>query len=186
MLDTDETITVTTAFKRARIPTTANLRATRLGLVAIVDVYIARQRAVENHIVSGRRRHQDHHESRRISWTSIGRDRKTLYVEANSEVGHLSDTTDREWVAVAVLLTCKTTERNSWTRKHNRRTILNAVLYRTVNCCAWTDLPPEYPPPSTAWTYYSEWKRAGVWDAICTNLTECGYLARLDRDAWTT
>ena len=63
MLDTDETITVTTAFKQARIPMTANLRATRLGLVAIVDVYIARQRAVESHVVPGRRRHQGQHES---------------------------------------------------------------------------------------------------------------------------
>jgi putative transposase len=38
--------------------------------------------------------------------------------------------------------------------------------------CAWRMMPLEYPPWSTVYDYYRQWRRDGTWEAIHTALRE--------------
>lgn len=56
--------------------------------------------------------------------------------------------------------------------KHERREIVNAILYVLRTGCGWEYLPHDLPPWSTVYWYFRRWKRAGVWEAANAALTE--------------
>ena len=49
-------------------------------------------------------------------------------------------------------------------------TLLNAILYVTINGCTWRGLPTEYGPWHTVYTRMSRWAKAGVLNRVFEEL----------------
>jgi transposase len=81
-----------------------------------------------------------------------------------------SDLTDVEWQHLEPLLPLpKSTGRP---REWSLRLIVNGIFYLVRGGCAWRMLPREYPPWSTVYDYYRQWRRDGTWETIHTALRE--------------
>jgi len=51
-------------------------------------------------------------------------------------------------------------------RKTDVRDVLDAVLYILRTGCQWRYLPIDFPPRSTVWRYFDEWRHNGTLDVI--------------------
>jgi len=56
--------------------------------------------------------------------------------------------------------------------RHDRREIVDAILYVLRTGCQWRALPHDLPPWGTVWWYCRQWREAGVWERINTVLRE--------------
>ncbi len=74
-----------------------------------------------------------------------------------------SDVTDEQWALIEPLIPVHPGGRP---RKTNLRDVLDAILYLLRTSCQWRYLPKDFPPRSTAWRYFDEWRRGGTLDAI--------------------
>ena len=75
-----------------------------------------------------------------------------------------SDLTEQQWHAIEPLLrdparriTCPTAP---------LRDVADAVSYRWRSGCSWRMLPHDFPPWSTVYTHFRQWRRRGVLTAI--------------------
>jgi putative transposase len=57
-------------------------------------------------------------------------------------------------------------------RKHNLKTLVNAVFYLIKTGCQWRFMPKEYPPWKTVYSFYKRAQDRGVWEKIMHNLVE--------------
>lgn len=48
--------------------------------------------------------------------------------------------------------------------------VVNGILYVVVQGCKWRDLPGDFPAWQTVYTYFRNWRKDGVWEAIHTQL----------------
>ena len=71
-----------------------------------------------------------------------------------------SDLTDEQWEAIEPLF-CQL--RNF---KWPKRELLNALLYVLVNGIKWRNLPHDFPPWKTVYSFYSRAEKSGLWDEI--------------------
>ena len=82
-----------------------------------------------------------------------------------------SSLSDAEWKVLEPLLSeilpkKKQTRPSNW----SQREILNAILYHLKNGCNWNDLPRDFPPYSTVYWHYKQWRDAGVFDQLMETL----------------
>lgn len=77
-----------------------------------------------------------------------------------------SDLTDDQWEAIAPLFGHL---RNF---KWPKRELVNAVLYVLVNGIKWRNLPHDFPPWKTVYSFYSRAEKSGLWDEILQFLVE--------------
>jgi transposase len=56
--------------------------------------------------------------------------------------------------------------------RHERREIVNAILYVLRTGCQWRALPHDLPPWGTAWWYFRRWREEGVWERVNAALRE--------------
>ena len=73
-----------------------------------------------------------------------------------------SSLTDKEWEILEPLLPQvlpkkKRTRPGDW----EKREILDGILYQLKNGCNWEDLPKDFPPYSTVYWHYKQWRDAG-------------------------
>lgn len=73
-----------------------------------------------------------------------------------------SSLTDKEWEILEPLLPQvlpkkKRTRPSDW----EKREILDGILYQLKNGCNWEDLPKDFPPYSTVYWHYKQWRDAG-------------------------
>ena len=54
--------------------------------------------------------------------------------------------------------------------KHDKRDIVNAILYLSKTGAQWRMLPKSFPPWKTVYDHYSNWNRRGVWEAALDEL----------------
>jgi transposase len=54
--------------------------------------------------------------------------------------------------------------------KHDRREILNALLYVVRNGCPWRAMPHDFPPWGTVHWYFRCWKADGTFDRLMNEL----------------
>lgn len=47
--------------------------------------------------------------------------------------------------------------------KHDRRAIVDAIFYVNRTGCSWRSLPIDFPHWMTVYSYFREWKQAGVY-----------------------
>jgi transposase len=74
-----------------------------------------------------------------------------------------SDVTDGQWVLIEPALPVYPGGRP---RKTDLRDVVDAVFYILRTGCQWRYLPKDFPPKSTVWRYFDEWRHNGTLDTI--------------------
>ena len=74
-----------------------------------------------------------------------------------------SDTTDNQWALIEPHLPLSTGGRP---RKTNLRDVVDAIFYILRTGCQWRYLPKDFPPKSTVWRYFDQWRHNGTLDTI--------------------
>jgi putative transposase len=74
-----------------------------------------------------------------------------------------SDVTDKQWARVEPLLPVYPGGRP---RTTDLRDVLDAIFYLLRTGCQWRYLPKDFPPKSTVWRYFDEWRHNGTLEKI--------------------
>src|SRR6516164_4174194 len=74
-----------------------------------------------------------------------------------------SDVTDEQWKLLERLIPVYPGGRP---RKTDMRDVVDAILYLLRTGCQWRYLPKDFPPKSTVWRYFDEWRHNGTLDTI--------------------
>jgi putative transposase len=74
------------------------------------------------------------------------------------------DLTDREWALLAPMI--PTPKPGGRPAVHDRRELVNAMLYWLRSGCAWRLLPHDFPPWQTVYHYWRAWRREGRWERL--------------------
>jgi transposase len=83
---------------------------------------------------------------------------------------YATELTLKQWQLLDPLIPkAKSTERP---RTVNLMLVIQATLYVLVSSCAWRLLPKDYPPYSTVYYYFRQWRDNGTWKAIRDALYE--------------
>jgi hypothetical protein len=53
---------------------------------------------------------------------------------------------------------------------HDRRVVLEAIVYLMQTGCTWHMLPSRFPPWQTVYAQLTQWRRTGIWDMIWEGL----------------
>src|SRR5436305_10028064 len=72
--------------------------------------------------------------------------------------------TDAQWALIEPHIPAE--PGGGWPRKTDMRDVLVAVLYVGRSGCQWRYLPVDFPPKSTVWRYFDQWRRDGTLDRI--------------------
>jgi putative transposase len=80
-----------------------------------------------------------------------------------------SDLTDEQWALVEPLIPVYPGGRP---RTTSMRDVLNAIFYLLRTGCQWEFLPKDFPPKSTVWGYFNEWRHNGTLERIHDTLRE--------------
>ena len=75
-----------------------------------------------------------------------------------------TDLTDSQWEIIKPLF------KGTRTYKWSKRELTNAVLYLVDSGCKWRQLPHDFPPYSTVWSFYRRAKISGLWESIMRHL----------------
>lgn len=51
-------------------------------------------------------------------------------------------------------------------RKHNMKSVIDAILYKVKTGCHWYLLPNDYPPYKTVFDYFRRWSLDGTWEKL--------------------
>src|SRR5918911_845672 len=80
-----------------------------------------------------------------------------------------SDLTDAQWALVKPLIPVYPGGRP---RTTSMRDVLDAIFYVLRTGCQWRYLPKDFPPRSTVWGYFDEWRHNGTLEAIHDKLPD--------------
>jgi transposase len=80
-----------------------------------------------------------------------------------------SDLTDEQWALVEPLIPVYPGGRP---RKTSMRDILDAIFYILRTGCQWRYLPNDFPPRSTVWGYFDQWRQNGTLETIHDTLRD--------------
>ncbi len=80
-----------------------------------------------------------------------------------------SDLTDEQWSLVEPFIPVYPGGRP---RKTAMRDVLDAILYVLRSGCQWRYLPKDFPPKSTVWGYFDEWRKNGTLETIHDTLRD--------------
>lgn len=74
-----------------------------------------------------------------------------------------SDVTDEQWALIEPHIPVYPGGRP---RETDMRDVVDAILYVLRTGCQWRYLPKDFPPKSTVWRYFDEWRHNGTLDLI--------------------
>ncbi len=77
-----------------------------------------------------------------------------------------SSLTDAEWALVEPLLPGHDPHAGGRPLKHDRRLVLDSILYVLVSGCAWRLLPHDLVPWDAAYRWFHTWSADGTWDRV--------------------
>src|SRR5213593_3867627 len=80
-----------------------------------------------------------------------------------------SDVTDEQWALIEPLLPVYPGGRP---RETDLRDVVDAIFYLLRTGCQWRYLPKDFPPKSTVWRYFDEWRYNGTLEEIHDTLRE--------------
>ncbi len=80
-----------------------------------------------------------------------------------------SDLTDEQWALVEPLIPVYPGGRP---RETAMRDVVDAIFYILRTGCQWRFLPKAFPPKSTVWGYFDQWRHNGTLDAIHDRLRQ--------------
>jgi len=75
-----------------------------------------------------------------------------------------SDITDAQWALIEPHI--PPVHPGGRPRKTDVRDVLDAILYILRTGCQWRYLPVDFPPKSTVWRYFDQWRRDGTLDRL--------------------
>ncbi len=81
-----------------------------------------------------------------------------------------SDLTEEEWAILEPLI--PPAKPGGHPRTTDMREVINAILYLDRTGAQWRALPHEFPPWSTVWSYFRQWRNDGTWQRIHPALRE--------------
>lgn len=81
-----------------------------------------------------------------------------------------SDLSDQEWACLEPLLPPGLA--GGKPRTTDLREVLNALFYLDRTGAQWRALPKDFPPWSTVWSYFRQWRTDGTWQRLHTALRE--------------
>jgi putative transposase len=82
---------------------------------------------------------------------------------------YLSDLTDEQAALVLPLIPVNKVGRP---RKVDMREVLNAIFYLLRSGCQWDMLPHDFPPKSTVYDHFAQWRDDGTWQNIMDALRQ--------------
>jgi putative transposase len=74
--------------------------------------------------------------------------------------GYDSDLTDTQWEAIKEYFP------QGPNSEYHKRSLIDAVLYLVDNGCKWRNIPHDFPPYSTVWSFYRRTKINGLWEKV--------------------
>jgi putative transposase len=80
-----------------------------------------------------------------------------------------SDLTDEQWALIEPMIPVYPGGRP---RKTAMRDVVDAILYVLRTGCQWRFLPADFPPKSTVWGYFDQWRHNGTLEDIHDTLRE--------------
>lgn len=88
-------------------------------------------------------------------------------------MNYSSSLTDAEWeifepLLLEIIPKKKRTRPSDW----SKREIVDGILYQLKNGCNWKDLPKDFPPYSTVYWHYKQWREAEVFEELMRVLHE--------------
>ncbi|MCA1698475.1 MAG: IS5 family transposase [Actinobacteria bacterium] len=83
-----------------------------------------------------------------------------------------TDLTDRQWALVEPLLPAPPRGPAGRKPKHDKREVVNAILYQARAGGAWRMLPGDLPPWQTVYGYFRDWRADGTLDRLHDALRE--------------
>jgi putative transposase len=81
-----------------------------------------------------------------------------------------TDLTDQEWALLAPLI--PPPKPGGRPAVHDRRVLVDAMLYWLRAGCAWRLLPHDFPPWQTVYHYWRVWRRQGLWEQVLSSLRQ--------------
>jgi len=72
-----------------------------------------------------------------------------------------SDLTDSQWLLIEDFFVVN---KGKNLQQHDKRELVNAVLYRIKTGCQWRLLPHDFPPHDTVWSFYRRAVEKGIWE----------------------
>ena len=75
-----------------------------------------------------------------------------------------SDVTDEQWALIGPHIPAPAP--GGRPRKTDMRDVFDAIFYILCAGCQWRYLPIDFPPRSTVWRYFDQWRRDGTLDVI--------------------
>jgi transposase len=88
---------------------------------------------------------------------------------AHQEV-QATEVTDTVWRRLERLL--PPAKRTGRPYAHDRRVVLEAIVYLMQTDCRWRELPAEFPPWQTVYAQLCRWKAMGIWEKLWQGLPE--------------
>lgn len=85
-------------------------------------------------------------------------------------MGYPSDLTDGDWALIEKYF--ERTNKRGAVSEHDKRAIVNAILYVTRGGIQWRMMPSDFPPWGTVYDHYRNWCMRGVWQKVLDDLTE--------------
>jgi len=83
-----------------------------------------------------------------------------------------TDLTDAQWALLAPLI--PPAKLAGSPAIHDRRELVDAMLYLLRAGCAWRLLPHDFPPWRTVYHYWRVWRRQGVWETRAWGAARAG------------
>src|SRR5437868_11423196 len=74
-----------------------------------------------------------------------------------------SDITDEQWALIEPHIPVYP---RGPPRTTDLRAVINAIFYILRTGCQWRYLPKDFPPKSTVWRYFDEWRHNGTFEII--------------------
>lgn len=85
-------------------------------------------------------------------------------------MGYPSDLSDTEWRIIRPFLPAA--KPGGRPRATDLRAVVNAIFYILRSGCAWRMLPRDFPPYSTVYMYFRDWKNDGTWEKVHDTLRD--------------
>jgi putative transposase len=83
-----------------------------------------------------------------------------------------TDASDEQWAILEPLIPPAKKGGRPRSEKTDMREIVNAIFYVNRSGCQWRLLPHDFPPKSTVYYYFSQWRDDGTWDVFTQSLRE--------------
>lgn len=113
-----------------------------------------------------------HHYRRRLAAAAEPAAAEPATTAAASEpiAERVSDVTEVVWRRLERLLPAG--KRQGRPYSHERRLVLEAIVYVMQTNCGWQHLPSRFPPGQTVHTQWTRWRKSGIWDSIWSGLDQ--------------